>query len=419
MNILSAVDVLVIGAGPSGTIAASILHQAGLKVQIVEKMLFPRFVIGESLLPRCMEALEEAGFLDAVKAQNFQQKEGAKFVRDGAVCDFNFADQLTNGWKWTWQAPRADFDKTLADCCEKMDIPIHYETEVTGIEILDDHSITKVKSKTGEETEIRAKFIVDGSGYGRVIPRLFGLEKESSQQPRKTMFCHLSDPLRNESVEPNRITVYVHNEHTWIWVIPFSNGNTSVGYVSSPEFFESFDGTPTEVFRQLINAQPELATRFGNSEMIWEPRSLQSWSATTDTFYGKGFVLTGNVTEFLDPIFSSGVTLASVSAQLAAHLVISQLKGEKVDWENGYTKQMQQGVNVFRTYVNAWYEGTLFPIFFAENPNPEIKSQVCSVLAGYVWDMQNPFVKNHEKNVRMLSNFLSAQKTATASSTGK
>ena len=84
------VDVLVIGAGPSGTIAASIIHQAGFSVQVVEKMKFPRFVIGESLLPRCMEALEEAGLLDAVKAKGFQQKDGAKFVMDGNVCDFNF-----------------------------------------------------------------------------------------------------------------------------------------------------------------------------------------------------------------------------------------------------------------------------------------------------------------------------------------
>ena len=105
MSILKEVDVLVIGAGPSGTIAASILNKSGLKVQIVEKMLFPRFVIGESLLPRCMEALEEAGFLDAVKAKKFQQKDGAKFVMEDKVCDFNFNQQYTQGWTWTWQVP--------------------------------------------------------------------------------------------------------------------------------------------------------------------------------------------------------------------------------------------------------------------------------------------------------------------------
>lgn len=412
MSILKQVDVLVIGAGPSGTIAASIVKQAGFTVQIVEKMVFPRFVIGESLLPRCMEALEEAKFLDAVKAKHFQQKDGAKFVMNGEVCDFNFSQQFTPGWNWTWQVPRAEFDKTLADECEKMGVPIHYETEVTDIKIDDNgHSVTTVKKADGTEETISAKFIIDGSGYGRVIPRLFGLDKPSTQYPRKTLFCHMTDPKRSEAVEPNRITVYVHNLKTWIWVIPFSNGNTSVGYVGNPEFFEQFPGTADEQFRALIMAQPELATRFGESEMLWEPRTLQSWSATTDTFYGKGFVLTGNVTEFLDPVFSSGVTLASVSAQLASKMVIRHLHGDtSIDWENDYMKKMMQGVDVFRTYVNGWYDGTLFNIFFAENRNPEIMSQICSVLAGYVWDESNPFVKNHEKNVRTLSRYLESQK---------
>lgn len=313
---------------------------------------------------------------------------------------------------WTWQVPRAEFDKTLADECEKMGVPIHYETEVTDIKIDDNgHSVTTVKKADGTEETIGAKFIIDGSGYGRVIPRLFGLDKPSTQYPRKTLFCHMTDPKRSEAVEPNRITVYVHNLKTWIWVIPFSNGNTSVGYVGNPEFFEQFPGTPEEQFRALIMAQPELATRFGDSEMLWEPRTLQSWSATTDTFYGKGFVLTGNVTEFLDPVFSSGVTLASVSAQLASKMVIRHLNGDtSIDWENDYMKAMMQGVDVFRTYVNGWYDGTLFNIFFAENRNPEIMSQICSVLAGYVWDESNPFVKNHEKNVRTLSRYLESQK---------
>lgn len=412
MSISKQVDVLVIGAGPSGTIAASIMHQSGLKVQIVEKMMFPRFVIGESLLPRCMEALEEAKFLDAVKAKHFQQKDGAKFVMGNEICDFNFSQQFTPGWQWTWQVPRADFDTTLADECVKMGIPVHYETEVVNIQIFDDHSLTTVKLPDGQIETIQARFIVDGSGYGRVIPRLFGLEKQSTQAPRKTLFCHLTDPKRNAAFEPNRIIIYVHNPNTWIWVIPFSNGNTSVGYVGSPEFFEQYDGTPEELFRKLIAAQPELLERFGDAEMLWEPRTLQSWSVTTDTFYGKGFVLTGNVTEFLDPVFSSGVTLASVSAQLAAGMVIRHLKGEKVNWEEDYMKKMQAGVDVFRTYVNGWYDGSLFNIFFAENRNPEIMAQICSVLAGYVWDDNNPFVKNHEKNVRTLSRYLAAQKAA-------
>ena len=127
------IDVLVIGAGPSGSIAASIVRKAGYNVHMVEKEKFPRFVIGESLLPRCMEALEEAELLDVVKQQGFQEKFGAKFLRNNDVCDFNFDDQHTDGFKWTWQVPRGDFDKALADEVARKGVTVHFETTVTNI----------------------------------------------------------------------------------------------------------------------------------------------------------------------------------------------------------------------------------------------------------------------------------------------
>lgn len=405
------IDVLVIGAGPSGTIAASIVNKAGFKVRIVEKMKFPRFVIGESLLPRCMEALDEAGFLDAVKAKGFQEKFGAKFVRNGDVCDFSFESQFTKGWNWTWQVPRAEFDKTLADIVESMGVRIDYETTVTAIEFVNGESFTTVVDKNGKEEKIHARFIIDGSGYGRVIPRLFNMEKPSSLPSRKALFTHMKDTNRSLADEPNRITIVVHEPGVWIWVIPFSNGLTSVGFVGDPSFYSSLQGTPEQQLRTLIESQPEISKRFAGEEMAFEPRVLESWSATTDKFHGEGFVLTGNVTEFLDPVFSSGVTLASVSSQLAAHLVIRKLNGEEIDWDAEYMQKMMKGVNTFRTYVMGWYDGTLDKIFFSEKQDVQIKNQICSVLAGYVWDDTNPYVQNHEKALQRLVRVIELEKT--------
>ncbi|HEY9261705.1 NAD(P)/FAD-dependent oxidoreductase, partial [Chitinophaga sp.] len=189
----------------------------------------------------------------------------------------------------------------------------------------------------------------------------------------------------------------------WIWIIPFATGVTSLGFVGDPEFFEQYPGTDEEKYRALLEAEPYTRERFRDVELVFEPRILQSWSATTDKFYGDGYVLTGNVTEFLDPIFSSGVTLACVSAQTAAKLVIRKLKGEAVDWEKEYMEPTLQGVNTFRSYVMAWYEGTLDTIFFKKDADPLIKGQICSVLAGYVWDMDNPFVKNHDTALKRLA----------------
>jgi len=404
------VDVLVIGAGPSGTVAASIINKAGFKVKIVEKMKFPRFVIGESLLPRCMEALTEAGFIDAVKEKKFQEKFGAKFVKNGKVCDYFFADQFTPGWNWTWQVPRGEFDMTLAETVEKMGVPVHYETTVTGIEFNGSDSVTTIEDIAGNRSQIEARFIVDGSGYGRVIPKLFNLDKPSDLPPRKTLFTHVVDTKRSMDDEPNRITIIVHQKGIWIWVIPFSNGKTSVGFVGDPEFFKKQEGTKEEQLRALLATEPYLQERMKGVEFVFEPRVLESWSTTSSTFYGEGFVLTGNVTEFLDPVFSSGVTLATVSSQVAAKLVIRKLNGENVDWNMEYTEPMMQGVNTFRSYVNAWYDGTLDTIFFSDNPNLEIKNMICSVLAGYVWDLDNPYVKNHDTALTKLSRLINLEK---------
>jgi flavin-dependent dehydrogenase len=400
------VDVLVIGAGPSGTVAASIVNKAGYKVKIVEKQKFPRFVIGESLLPRCMEALSEAGFLDALKAKGFQEKSGAKFVKNGKICDYLFADQFTAGWNWTWQVPRAEFDKTLADTVEKMGVPISYETAVTAITFQGSDSVTTVEDTSGNKKEIEARFIIDGSGYGRVIPKLFNLDKPSNLPPRKALFVHTVDKKRSMSDEPNRITIVVHQYGVWIWIIPFSNGITSLGFVGDLDFFKKQEGNNENQLRTLIAKEPYLAERFKDVEFVFEPRVLESWSSTTNTFFGDGFVLTGNVTEFLDPVFSSGVTLATVSSQMAAGLVIRKLKGENFDWNREYTEPMMQGVDTFRSYVTTWYEGILDTIFFADDQDPVIKSQICSVLAGYVWDKTNPYVKFHHNALHKLASII-------------
>jgi flavin-dependent dehydrogenase len=404
------VDVLVIGAGPAGTVAASIVNKAGFKVKIVEKQKFPRFVIGESLLPRCMEALTEAGFVDAINEKGFQQKGGAKFVKDGVICDYFFADQFTDGWNWTWQVPRAEFDKTLADTVEKMGVVVSYESTVTDIVFKGSDSVTTVQDINGNKTEVEARFIIDGSGYGRVIPRLFNLDRPSNLPPRKTLFTHVVDIKRSLVDEPNRITVVVHQPGVWIWVIPFSNGITSIGFVGDQEFFKQYEGNNEQVLRNLFASQPYLSERLKDVKLVFEPKSLESWSTTTDKFYGEGFVLTGNVTEFLDPIFSSGVTLATVSSQTAAHLVIRRLNGETVDWEKEYTATMMQGINTFRSYVMAWYEGTLDTIFFAKKQNLTIKNMICSVLAGYVWDMNNPYVKEHDTALTKLARLIELER---------
>jgi flavin-dependent dehydrogenase len=284
----------------------------------------------------------------------------------------------------------------------------------------DESSTTFVTNERGEEEAIHARFIIDASGYGRVIPRQLGLDRASSLEPRKAVFAHMEDPKRDAFDEPHRIVIVMFAPGVWTWIIPFSSGKTSVGFVGPIPFFEAHGKDVAEQFRALLSGHPYLKARFEGQPHVFEPRSLQSWSATTDQFYGHGYVLTGNVTEFLDPIFSSGVMFATVSAQLASQLVVKKLgaKGAPAepmtteDWEREYTRVIRQGVDTFRTYVTKWYDGTVETLFFAKNPPPEITRQICSVLAGYVWDQSNPFVANHEAEVTRTARIIRAMAKA-------
>lgn len=405
------VDILVIGAGPSGAVAAAIVAKQGLKVKVVEREMFPRFVIGESLIPLVMEPLEEAGFMDVLMEQGYQKKFGARFIKQGKVCEFDFAEQFTPGWTWTWQLPRAHFDKCLTDQLIARGVDIAFGTTVTGIEFNGTDSITTTTDKEGNVNQIAAKYIIDASGYGRVIPRLFNLDKPSVQPSRTGMFVHVKEDKRPEGREGEQITFVVVRQDVWMWVIPFSDDTTSVGFVGNTEYINRFEGTPEERMRMMIADEDYYAARLKSVPFLFEPKTINGYSSSVTKIYGDGFALTGNSAEFLDPVFSSGVAFALTGGSLAAKLACRQVKGETIDWQTDFHDYMYQGVEAFRTYVMAWYDGALQDVFFSNLDNDKFKRQICSVLAGYVWDQSNPFVKKHEKAIYKLAEVVNSIKT--------
>jgi flavin-dependent dehydrogenase len=404
------VDVLIIGAGPSGSVAASYLFGKGFTIKVVEKNEFPRFVIGESLLPRCMDHFKETDLFDCLDAYGFEIKSGARFMKEGEVCNFDFSKKHTKGWDWTWQVPRADFDKAMTDTLQERGVDICFQQEVVEVDFDDTGSTTTIKDAQGQLSNVYAKFIIDASGFGRVLPRLLNLDKPSEIPKHSSIFTHVKDIRRPEGREGTLITFDVVSTETWLWVIPFSNGYTSIGYVGPTDYINSFEGDTTHKLIEMMKLSDYYYDRFKDLEYVFEPRIIQNFSKSVKQLYGKGYALTGNSAEFLDPVFSSGVTFATESALLAAKLIAKELKGQDVDWETDYSNHIRKGVEVFTTYVKEWYAGSLQKIFFHKPENPEIKRQICAVLAGYVWDQTNPFVKNHHRLVKAVAHITDLEK---------
>jgi flavin-dependent dehydrogenase len=408
------VDVILIGAGPAGSTAAALLQQESYRLLVVEKCHFPRFVIGESLLPHCMDLLQEAGLLEAVEKQGFMRKHGAVFRRGHQACDFDFSNQFTLGWKHTFQVPRADFDKTLADAVAARGVEILYGHGVTEVAL--DARGARVTLERPDKTlrNVTARFVLDCSGYGRVLPRLLQLEAPSQFPAREALFAHVTGDRRPPGREEGKIWACLHPRGAWIWIIPFSNGKTSVGVVAEPEFFAGYPVDPEDRLRAILMSDPSAGPRLAKMQLAFGPQRIHSYACAVKRLWGPGFALVGNATEFLDPIFSSGVTLALASANRAARVLARQLRGEAVDWQADYADHVMRGVDAFRAYVAAWYDGTLHEILFSAGANPDIMRQVCSVLAGYVWDASNPYAAQASRALALLSTVVRARERSVA-----
>ncbi|MCP9200477.1 tryptophan 7-halogenase [Gramella sp. GC03-9] len=404
-------DIIIIGAGPSGMVAAGYLQKQGAAFIVLEKQHFPRFAIGESLIPRCMDNFEEAGLLNALKKAGFQKKFGARFLKGNEMAEFDFSKKHGSGWDWTWQVPRADFDKVLTNEVSSRGADIRFGTEVLSVNRQNDLWEIETRDDSGNSKILTARFLIDSSGNGRVLANKLDLEAPPRIYEHSSIFTHIQETERPRGKEGEQITFEVINTQTWFWYIPFSNGDSSLGFVGPNSWFDQFPGTQAKRFRAMLAKTEYYKGRFDDYDFRFEPLQLQNISKNVKMICGKGFALTGNSAEFLDPVFSSGVAFATESGLLAAKLAYRELKDEKVDWETEYVAYIRKGVEVFSTYVKEWYSGKLQDIFFHPNPSPHIKEQICAVLAGYVWDKSNPFVRNHQKALENVHRLIASEKT--------
>lgn len=406
-------QVLVIGAGPSGAIAAALLKRKGHDVLMIERQHFPRFSIGESLLSHCLDFVEEAGMLDAVNAAGFQRKNGAAFAWGDQYSTFDFGDTFTNGKPTTFQVQRADFDKLLADQAELQGVDVRYGEAIVSVDFSLPKPQLDVLREDGSQYRVEADFVLDASGYGRVLPRLLDLEAPSNFPVRQAVFTHVEDCIDSPAFDREKILITTHptQRDIWFWTIPFSNGRCSVGVVAAAEHFEGRTENLDDCLRGFIVETPSLAGVLNNAVWDTPARTIGGYSANVKTLHGQGFALLGNAAEFLDPVFSSGVTIAMRSASMAAGVLHRQLQGESVDWQTEFAEPLKRGVNTFRCYVEGWYAGTFQDVIFYQGGTADIRRMISSILAGYAWDERNPFVSEPKRRLRMISDLCAQDPT--------
>jgi flavin-dependent dehydrogenase len=353
-----------------------------------------------------MTFLEEANMLDTVLSQaenlGFQFKNGAAFYRNGEQSSFDFNKKFSDGPGTTFQVKRADFDKALADKAEELGVDIRYKHEVVSIELTDAAAFVSVKNEN-KSLQFESKFILDASGFGRVLPKLLSLDLPSTLSDKRALFCHIEDEIIDKNYDRNKILITVHPEinDIWYWLIPFSDGTASFGVVGDVLHFNK-SLTDEQQLDSFLRQEPHLANLLRDAKKTTPIKALQGYSANVTQLCGDRFALLGNAGEFLDPVFSSGVTIAMYSSSLAANLLNKQLSGEEVNWQADYAENLKSGVDVFKHFVMSWYDTDLQNVIFFQKEDNDVKSMICSILAGYAWDNKNPYVNKTERRLAAL-----------------
>jgi flavin-dependent dehydrogenase len=401
-------DVAVIGAGPAGAVSSALLAEKGWNVRVFERQHFPRFSIGESMLCQTMQLLRDVGLYDDIKQAGFQFKDGAAFAWGDRYTDIYFPNKSAPGLETTFQVRREKFDEVMIAAAKKRGAHVAFGESITGFSSDASSATLTVKSEDGGVKTVRARFCLDGSGFGRILPRLLDLEEASSFDKRRSVFCHVYDHADNSTFDRNKILVTISPDdpQIWYWMIPLADGLTSVGVVGPDASIAGAGANAEERLAKLLPRAELMSRILAKSTLARPAAEIVGFSANVKSLFGPSYALLGNAAEFLDPVFSSGVTIAMKSAVLAAGLVDRTLRGESVDWAKDFADELNIGVEAFRAYVAAWYDGSLQRIIF-DRPmsGTKVSSYITSVLAGYAWDQTNPAVREPGRFLQLVDQF--------------
>ncbi|HEY7601830.1 MAG TPA: NAD(P)/FAD-dependent oxidoreductase [Methylomirabilota bacterium] len=377
-------DVAVVGGGPAGATVSAFLARAGLAVTCFERERFPRFHVGESLLPASMPLFERLGVRERLEAAGFQRKNGAIFAEEttGRQLTLNFR----RGPRWddhAFNVPRADFDRILLDHAAKEGAIVREGVEVRELAFHDEGVRLAVLRDTGATEDVEARFLVDASGRDALVASRLGRRVPMPDLGKAALFAHYRGARRLAGRMEGHLQAYLF-DHGWFWWIPFTGDLVSVGVVLHQRALKDRRGSLEEFFEEMVAASPTVASGLAGATRVTAVHPVANFSYRTEPAVGDRFVAIGDAVVFIDPVFSTGVYVAMQSAELVAEAIVrafrdGQFRAARFDT---YRRRVEAGTALFFEFIERYYDPAFLDLFFAPRPPPTLKDALTTVFAG-------------------------------------
>ncbi|MEM1207167.1 MAG: NAD(P)/FAD-dependent oxidoreductase [Acidobacteriota bacterium] len=385
-------DALVIGAGPAGATAATLVAQKGHKVLLLERDTFPRFKIGESLIPATVHTLKRLGMVDQLQESRFPKKHSVQFFTgDGrASAPFYFHETEAEDQSQTWQVLRSEMDQMMFDNAVRQGVEAHQDVAVKQVLFDGDRAVgVRAQFADGEVREIGAKVVVDATGQRALLSRQLGLRTKDPHLRQAAIFTHFKGGQRDEGIDEGAtLILQTRDRKSWFWWIPLPDDRVSIGVVGQIEhLIYGRQGDPQQTFDEELALCPGLVPRLEGARQLMPVKVLNEFSYMTRRPAGDGWVLCGDAFGFLDPMYSTGVLLALRSGEFAADTICEALAEDDPSAERlgAFAPRFLAGMSAFRKLVYAFYHPDFsFARFLKQYP--EHRRAVVSILVGDVFD---------------------------------